>query len=66
MNTNNSEDFLHIRGTNADYGKNKKAMDVGNPNVVWDPLWSRGYGEYSRKYTPKQLTLSGDVSTWWD
>lgn len=65
MNTNNSDDFLHIRGMNANYGKSKKAMDVGNVEVVWDPLWSKGYGQYRRKYTPKQLTLKGDVSTWW-
>lgn len=55
--------FSEIRGHSM--GADDFAMDVGNPNVVYHPIWSRGYGNRAALYTPKEVSLQGPVETWW-
>jgi hypothetical protein len=40
-------------------------MNVGNPDVVFNPLWSYGYGNKAALYTPKTINPTGPVETWW-
>ena len=67
MNLKSDQDFTDafstIRGRSL--GRNEFAMDVGNAEVVFDPIWSRGYGNTVATYTPKELKLEGPVETWW-
>ena len=67
MNLKSDQDFTDafstIRGRSL--GRNGFAMDVGNAEVVFDPIWSRGYGNTVATYTPKELKLEGPVETWW-
>ena len=67
MNLKSDQDFTDafstIRGRSL--GHNGFAMDVGNAEVVFDPIWSRGYGNTVATYTPKELKLEGPVETWW-
>ena len=67
MNLKSDQDFTDafstIRGRSL--GRNEFAMDVGNAEVVFDPIWSRGYGNTVATYTPKGLKLEGPVETWW-
>lgn len=67
MNLKSDQDFTDafstIRGHSL--GRNGFAMDVGNAEVVFDPIWSRGYGNTVATYTPKELKLEGPVETWW-
>ena len=60
---NFTDAFSTIRGRSL--GRNEFAMDVGNAEVVFDPIWSRGYGNTVATYTPKELKLEGSVETWW-
>lgn len=62
-NQNFTEAFSTIRGRSS--GRNGFAMDVGNAEVVFDPIWSRGYGNTTATYTPKEIKLEGPVETWW-
>lgn len=62
-NQNFTEAFSTIRGRSL--GHNGFAMDVGNAEVVFHPLWSRGYGNTTATYTPKEIKLEGPVETWW-
>ena len=62
-NQNFTDAFSTIRGRSL--GRNGFAMDVGNAEVVFDPIWSRGYGNTVATYTPKELKLEGPVETWW-
>lgn len=57
------EPFSTIKGSTL--GNSNYAMDVGNPNVVLHPLWSRNYGNVAAVYTPKNRQLQGPVETWW-
>lgn len=67
MNLKSDQDFTDafstIRGRSL--GHNEFAMDVGNAEVVFDPIGSRGYGNIVATYTPKELKLEGPVETWW-
>lgn len=67
MNLKSDQDFTDafstIRGRSL--GRNGFAMDVGNAEVVFHPLWSRGYGNTTATYTPKEIKLEGPVETWW-
>lgn len=56
-----TEAFSKIRGR----GKGSFTMDVGNPEVVFDPIWSSGYGNNVALYSPKEIKLEGPVETWW-
>ena len=62
-NQNFTEAFSTIRGRSL--GRNEFAMDVGNAEVVFNPIWSRGYGNTAATYTPKEIKLEGPVETWW-
>lgn len=68
MNLRNSEDpakqFLEIRGKTIGEEKNY-AMDVGNKNVVFDPIFGREYGSTAMVYLPKNRKLTGPIETWW-
>lgn len=68
MNIRNSENpakqFLEIRGHTLGDTKNY-AMDVGNKQVVFDPLLARGYGSTAMIYVPKNRELIGPIETWW-
>lgn len=67
MNLKSGQDFTEafstIRGRSI--GKEDFSMDVGNPEVVFDPIWSRGYGNNVAVYSPKEIKLNGPVETWW-
>ena len=67
MNLKSDQDFTDafstIRGRSL--GRNGFAMDVGNAEVVFDPIWSRGYGNITATYTPKEIKLEGPIETWW-
>ena len=67
MNLKSDQDFTDafstIRGRSL--GRNGFAMDVGNAEVVFDPIWSRGYGNTTATYTPKEIKLEGPIETWW-
>ena len=58
-----TEAFSKIRGSSI--GQKDFSMDVGNPEVVFDPIWSRGYGNNVAIYSPKEIKLNGPVETWW-
>ena len=55
--------FSTIRGHSL--GQKGFAMDVGNAEVVFHPIWSRSYGNTVATYTPKEIKLEGPVETWW-
>lgn len=57
------EAFSQIRGRSM--GQSGFAMDVGNPEVVNHPIWSRGYGNQAALYTPKEVNPQGPIETWW-
>lgn len=67
MNLTNGEDpveaFSQIRGHTI--GSGDFAMDVGNPEVVYNPIWSGGYGKQAALYTPREVNPQGPVETWW-
>ena len=67
MNLTNGEDpveaFSQIRGHTM--GSGDFAMDVGNPEVVYNPIWSGGYGKQAALYTPREVNPQGPVETWW-
>lgn len=67
MNLTNGEDpveaFSQIRGHTM--GSRDFAMDVGNPDVVYNPIWSGGYGKQAALYTPREVNPQGPVETWW-
>lgn len=63
-------DFLNItssadpgvhKDSSWDFPENYGYLNVGNQNVA-----AQHYGPIIGLYTPKQLNLSGDVSTWWN
>lgn len=58
-----TEAFSKIRGRSI--GQKDFSMDVGNPEVVFDPIFSRGYGNNVAIYSPKEIKLNGPVETWW-
>lgn len=58
-----TEAFSKIRGRSI--GQKDFSMDVGNPGVVFDPIFSRGYGNNVAIYSPKEIKLNGPVETWW-
>ena len=57
------EAFSEIRGHSM--GKDGFAMDIGNPDVVYHPIWSKGYGNQAALYTPREVNPQGPVETWW-
>ena len=67
MDLTNGEDpveaFSQIRGHTM--GSQDFAMDVGNPEVVYHPIWSKGYGNQAALYTPREVNPQGPVETWW-
>ena len=67
MNLRHGEDpveaFSQIRGHTM--GSQDFAMDVGNPEVVYHPIWSQGYGNQAALYTPREVNPQGPVETWW-
>ena len=67
MNLRHGEDpveaFSQIRGHTL--GSWDSAMDVGNPEVVYHPIWSKGYGNQAALYTPREVNPQGPVETWW-
>ena len=67
MNLTNGENpveaFSQIRGHTI--GSGDFAMDVGNPEVVYNPIWSGGYGKQAALYTPREVNPQGPVETWW-
>ena len=67
MNLRHGEDpveaFSQIRGHTM--GSEDFAMDVGNPEVVYHPIWSKGYGNQAALYTPREVNPQGPVETWW-
>lgn len=67
MNLRHGEDpveaFSQIRGHTL--GSWDYAMDVGNPEVVYHPIWSKGYGNQAALYTPREVNPQGPVETWW-
>lgn len=66
MNLPQDADFVKSFGTVAGQSMGHKgyALDVGDPNVVLNSIFSRGYGKDIATYTPK-LNLQGPVETWW-
>lgn len=58
-----TEAFSTIRGYSL--GHEDFSMDVGNPKVVFDPMYSRHYGNNVAVYSPKEIKLNGPVETWW-
>lgn len=66
MNLPQDADFVKSFGTIAGQSMGHKgyALDVGDPNVVLNSIFSRGYGKDIATYTPK-LNLQGPVETWW-
>jgi hypothetical protein len=40
-------------------------MNVGNPDVVFNPIWSKKYGNKTALYTPKTINPKGPIETWW-
>lgn len=67
MNLESGQDFTEAFSTikGSSIGKKDFSMDVGNPEVVFDPIWSRGYGKNVALYSPKEIKLNGPVETWW-
>ena len=67
MNLTNGENPVEavsqIRGHTM--GSEDFAMDVGNPEVVYNPIWSGGYGKQAALYTPREVNPQGPVETWW-
>jgi hypothetical protein len=57
--------FLVIRGKTLGGREDMYYMDVGNPDVVFNPIWSRGYGNKTALYTPKTINPKGPIETWW-
>lgn len=58
-----TEAFSTIKGRSI--GHKDFSMDVGNSEVVFDPLWSKAYGNNVAIYSPKEIKLNGPVETWW-
>ncbi len=67
MNLKSGQDFTEAFSTikGRSIGQKDFSMDVGNSEVVFDPLWSRSYGNNVAIYSPKEIKLNGPVETWW-
>lgn len=62
------DDFLTIRSSKSPGlpGDVQNASNIGYINVGNEQVVFPHYGDRIGLYTPKEISLTGDVSTWWD